>query len=65
LFNIRHVFLLDRARDFEPDRMLEQRFHWRRVTLGGPELELRIAGRAQSNQIVVAARKDVDAAERL
>ena len=52
-------------RDLETYRLAEHPFEWRHVPVRRPQLELRIAGRAQAGEIVVAARIEIDAGERL
>ncbi len=53
------------ARDLEAQGLPEQLLERRHVPVRGPELELGVAGRAQAREIVVAARIQVDAGERL
>src|SRR4029078_4269540 len=65
LFNIRCVFLVLGAGDFEADRQIELPLERRHVTMCGPQLQLRIAVRAKPGEVVVTARKEVDAGERL
>jgi hypothetical protein len=43
------------AADLDPERLSHQAFEWRHMPRGGPELQLRVAGRAQLQQVVVAA----------
>jgi hypothetical protein len=49
------------ARDFEVNRLVELLLQRSDVTVSGPELELRIPGGSQPGQVVVGARKQVDA----
>jgi hypothetical protein len=53
------------AGDFEAQRFPEHGFERRDVAVGGPELELGVAGGAQAGQVVVAAGVEVDAREGL
>ena len=53
------------AGDFEAQGFAEHGFERRDVTVGGPELELGVAGGAQPRQVIVAARIEVDAGQRL
>ena len=49
--------------DFEANRLLEHLFKRADVPVGGPELELRVAGRAQARQVIVAPRVKIDPGE--
>ena len=53
------------ARDFETKRLAEHRFERRDVAMGGPELELGVAGGAQPRQVVVGAGVEVEPGQRL
>src|SRR5512145_2298794 len=56
LFSMCLAFLVVRPRDFEPDRLAEELLERSGVPVSGPELQFRVAGRAQSGEIIVAAR---------
>jgi hypothetical protein len=43
------------AADLNAERLSRQSFEWRRMARGGPQFQLRIAGGAQLQQVVVAA----------
>src|SRR3954470_15981231 len=59
------LFSICVAADFDAERLSCQSFEWRAVSRGGPQLELRIAGRAQLQQVVVAAVVQLEPADRL
>jgi hypothetical protein len=43
------------AADLDAERLSRQSFEWRRMARGGPQFQLRVAGGAQLQQVVVAA----------
>ena len=53
------------AADFEPERLAGHAFERGGVARGGPEFQLRIAGGAQLQQVVVAAVVDLEAGNTL
>src|SRR3954471_12186372 len=59
------LFSICVAADFDPERLSCESFEWRGVTRRGPELQLRVARRAQLQQIVVAAVVELEAGDRL
>src|SRR4051812_13182601 len=65
LFSMCQVILEFDARDFEADGPFEFALERRDVAIRGPELQLRVAAGPEPREIVLAARKEVDAAERL
>src|SRR5687768_7793176 len=58
-------FLQRGCRNFEADRLAEHGLERRDVAMGGPELQLDIAGRAQPREIIVRPRIQVDTRDRL
>lgn len=50
---------------FDPHRLADRPFEWRRMALRRPELELGIAGRPQLQQRIVAAVVQIDAGQHL
>src|SRR3954471_21978273 len=59
------LFSICVAADFDPERLSCESFEWGGVPRGGPELQLRVAGRAQLQQIVVAAVVELEPVDRL
>jgi hypothetical protein len=53
------------AADLNPERLSRQSFEWRAVARCGPELELRVAGRAQLQQVVVPPIVELETTDRL
>ena len=53
------------AADLNAERLSRQSFEWRAVARGGPELQLRVAGRAQLQQVVVPPVVELETADRL
>ena len=53
------------AADFDAERLSRQSFKWRGVPRGGPELQFRVARRAQLQQVVVAAIVELEPGNRL
>ncbi len=50
---------------FEPDRFAEHRLERRDMPVRGPQFQLRVSGRAQAGEIVVAARVEIDSGQSL
>jgi hypothetical protein len=63
LFCIDRRFLVVAASDLEANGLPEDLFERRDVAVCGPDLELRIACRAQPGEIVVAARVEIQASQ--
>jgi len=53
------------AADFDPERLSCQSFEWRCVPRRRPELQLRVAGRAELQQVVVTAVVEFEARDGL
>jgi hypothetical protein len=47
------------------DRLVELPFERRHVTVRGPQLELGIAPRPEPRKVILAAREEIDAGQRL
>jgi len=62
---MRWLFLVRGAGDFETNRHRQFLLERRDVTMSGPQLQFRVAVGAQPRQIVVAARKQINAGKRL
>lgn len=62
---MRWLFLVRGAGDFETNRHRQFLLERRDVTMSGPQLQLCVAVGAQPRQVVVAARKQIDAGKRL
>jgi hypothetical protein len=60
-----HLSFVIVAGDLEAERFAENSFEGGDVTVRGPQFELRVAGGAEAGQVVIAARVQVDAGERL
>ena len=56
---------LEVARHFEPDGLAEESFERRNVPVRRPQLEFRVAVRAQAGEIIVTTREQIESAERL
>jgi hypothetical protein len=52
-------------RDLESKRSAEDRLERRDVTVGGPQLEFRVAVRTQARQVIVPARIEIQTSDRL
>src|SRR6266542_555138 len=65
LFNMKCLFLVFGAGDFEANRQIELPLERRHVTMCGPQLQLRVAVRAKPGEVVIAAWKEVNPGERL
>jgi hypothetical protein len=59
------LILVIPAGHFKANGFLQNGFEWSDVPMRGPQLELGIARRAEPREIIVIARKEVDAGERL
>src|SRR6185295_9474893 len=55
------LFSICVAADFDPERLSCQSFEWRCVPRRRPELQLRVAGRAELQQVVVTAVVEFEA----
>src|SRR5262245_53039755 len=51
--------------DLEAERLAEHLLERRHVPMGGPELQLRVAVRPETSEVVVAARVEIEATEGL
>jgi hypothetical protein len=56
---------LEVARDFEPNWLAEELFERRDVPVRRPQLEFRVAVRAQAGEVIVTTREQIESAERL
>src|SRR3982750_55721 len=65
LFGIRLLFLVIGPGYLEVDRGFQLAFERRNVTKGGPELQFGVAASLQAREIILAARQEIDACQRL
>ena len=59
------MFLVRGAGDFETNRHRQFLLEGRDVTMSGPQLQFRVTVGTQPREVIVAARKQIDAGKRL
>src|SRR6476620_4049730 len=59
------LFSICVAADLDAERLSRQSFEWRAMARGGPQFQLRVAGGAQLQQVVVAAVVELESGDGL